>query len=79
MCTAVSEAAAVAATLTEFASSSTGTILVITGACAGGTRAWAVLCRFSADRIERMTAIGFVAGVATMILLVFVDKISKGG
>lgn len=67
------------ATLTEFASSSAGTILVITGACAGGTRAWAVLCRFSADRIERMTALGFVVGVVIMILLVFVDKVLKGG
>jgi positive regulator of sigma E activity len=68
---------AMLATLTEFASSSAGTILVITGAFAGGIRAWAVLRRFSADRIERETAIGFVVGAVTMILLVFVDKILK--
>jgi hypothetical protein len=67
------------ATLTEFASSSAGTFLVITGALAGGFRSWAVLRRFSADQIERMTAVGFVTGAVTVILLVFVDKILKGG
>ena len=53
----------VLATLTEFASSSAGTFLVITGALAGGFRSWAVLRRFSADQVERMTALGSSPGL----------------
>jgi hypothetical protein len=64
---------AILATLTEFASSSAGTIVVITGLFAGCARAWAVLRRLPADRIERATAVGFAIGGAGMLLLVFID------
>jgi len=61
------------AALTEFASGSAGTVVVITGALAGCTRAWAVLRKFSADRIEYATAGGFAVGAVATILLVFID------
>ncbi|HET8862011.1 MAG TPA: hypothetical protein VFM94_02035 [Solirubrobacterales bacterium] len=67
------------ATLTEAVSASAGTIVVITGVSAGGFRAATVLWRFPPDRVEWMTAAGFVCGVVVTILLVFVDKILQGG
>jgi hypothetical protein len=64
---------AVLATLTEFASGSAGTIVVITAVLAGWFRAWAVLSGFPTERIERVTASGFLAGIVIMLLLVVVD------
>jgi len=67
------------AALTELVSTSAGTVVVITGAFAGSARASAVLRRLPPDRVEWMTAVGFVGGVAATILLVIVDKIMQGG
>jgi hypothetical protein len=61
------------AALTDFASDSAGTAMVITGVAAGAMRAGAILLRFPAWRVERVTAVGFFAGAACMILLVLVD------
>jgi hypothetical protein len=67
------------ATLTEVVSRSAGTTVVITGALAGCARAGAVLRRLPADRVEWMTAIGFMSGVLATLLLVCVDKAFLGG
>ena len=39
----------------------------------------AVLRRFPADRVEWMTAVGFMGGVLATLLLVCVDKAFLGG
>jgi hypothetical protein len=67
------------ATLTELASSSAGTIVVITGAFAAFARAGAVLKRSPPERVERITAAGFAIGAAATLSIVCVDKILQGG
>ncbi|HSS04267.1 MAG TPA: hypothetical protein VLK89_03635 [Solirubrobacterales bacterium] len=63
------------AVLTEFVSSIAGTVVGVSGVVAGSTRAWAVLTREPHERIERMTAIGFVAGAVCAIAIVCIDAI----
>jgi hypothetical protein len=65
------------ATLTEFASGSAGTIMVITGTFAGCARTIAILRKWPDKRIEWMTAVGFVVGAFVMLLLVCVDGLLK--
>jgi len=65
------------ATLTEFASGSAGTIVVITGTFAGCARTIAILRKWPEWRIEWMTAVGFVVGAFAMILLVCADAFLK--
>lgn len=52
-----------------------GSLLVVTGVLAGGFRSWAVLTELPPDRIEWMTALGFVVGAVATILSVFVEQI----
>jgi hypothetical protein len=61
------------AVVTEIVSSFAGAIVVMTGTFAGCARALAVLKELPRDRVEWMTAIGFVMGMAVTLLLVVVD------
>jgi len=61
--------------LTELVTNIAGTIVVVTGVVAGSARTWAVLAEGSHDRVERMTAVGFVVGAAITLCLVVIDSL----
>jgi hypothetical protein len=63
----------IAGTFTELVSGAAGTVVVLTGLCAGGARACAILLSLPQERVEWMTALGFVVGVAIALLIILVD------
>jgi hypothetical protein len=62
------------AILVEFVSNVGGAMVVVTGLAAGLARTWAVLVQASNERVERMTAVGFVAGIVVMLFIVCIDS-----
>lgn len=65
----------IAGTFTELVSGAAGAVVVLTGLCAGGARACAILLGFPQERVEWMTALGFVVGAAIALLIVLVDVV----
>jgi hypothetical protein len=60
-----------AASISEFASGAGGLIVVMSGLSAGGTRSLAILLRLPAGDVDRVTAVGFLAGAAVaMVILI---------
>jgi hypothetical protein len=61
--------------LTEVVSSFAATMAAVTGVAAASARSLAVLGKLPPERIESITAIGFVAGAIATISVVCIDFI----
>lgn len=59
--------------LLDVVSDIAGAVLVLTGVAAGCLRTWAVLTGQTVERVEWLTALGFVTGVLSAILIVVID------
>lgn len=55
--------------LTELLNGAAGLVVVMSGVLAGVTRSLAILLGFSAERVERVTAIGFLIGAASATVI----------
>ena len=53
-----------ATSITELVNGAAGLVVVLSGLLAGGTRSLAILLGSSSKRVERATALGFLAGAA---------------
>lgn len=69
------ESPPIAGMVVDLISGAAGTMLVSTGLLAGVMRALAVLRRSPAERVESLTAAGFVGGLAFGALILVLDLV----
>jgi hypothetical protein len=65
------------ASLVELLDGAVGLTAVFSGLAAGGVRSLAVLWRASEKTTDRLTAVGFVAGMAIALMVLGIDLLMR--
>lgn len=59
--------------ISELLNGAAGLVVVLSGLVAGTARSLAVILRFTSERVERLTAVGFLTGAAIAAAFLVID------